>query len=90
MLVELVARFGLDNWRTVGQHMGHRDAKQCRERYLNHLDPSVKKGKLTLKEWKTLIEAHDRLGNKYALPASSFLLPCPKAKESLDVHIPAN
>ena len=63
-LVELVRSFGLDNWRAVGQQMRQRDAKQCRERYLNHLDPNVKKGKLTLREWKTLIEAHDKFGNK--------------------------
>lgn len=50
----------------VGQQMAQRDAKQCRERYMNHLDPTVRKGKLTLREWKTLIEAHDKFGNKYA------------------------
>jgi hypothetical protein len=46
--------------------MTDRDPKQCRERYMNHLDPSVKKDRLSLSEWKTLLEAHDKCGNKWS------------------------
>lgn len=65
-LLDLVRRFGLEGWRSISAHMFERDPKQCRERYMNHLDPSVKKDKLSLREWLTLLLAHDQYGNKYS------------------------
>lgn len=65
-LLELTRRFGLDDWRSISAHMVDRDPKQCRERYINHLDPNVKKDKLTVREWKILLCAHDVHGNKCA------------------------
>eukprot|EP01006_Ploeotia_vitrea_P008606 TRINITY_DN20661_c0_g1_i1.p1 TRINITY_DN20661_c0_g1~~TRINITY_DN20661_c0_g1_i1.p1 ORF type:complete len:572 (+),score=36.08 TRINITY_DN20661_c0_g1_i1:92-1717(+) len=46
-LLELVDQYGPKNWSLIAQHMPDRVGKQCRERYLNHLDPSVKKEKWT-------------------------------------------
>lgn len=40
---------------------------------MNHLDPTVKKGKLTLPEWKVLIEAHEKFGNKCVSPSAISL-----------------
>jgi len=40
--------------------------KQCRERWINHLDPSIVKGRLTEKEWKIVLDAHDELGNRWS------------------------
>jgi len=65
-LLELVRIHGADNWRGVSANMVGRDSKQCRERYINHLDPNVKKGRLSAEEWATLTRAHQDLGNKYA------------------------
>eukprot|EP00998_Keelungia_sp_KM082_P012760 NODE_914_length_1561_cov_68.595537_g903_i0.p1 GENE.NODE_914_length_1561_cov_68.595537_g903_i0~~NODE_914_length_1561_cov_68.595537_g903_i0.p1 ORF type:complete len:511 (+),score=48.25 NODE_914_length_1561_cov_68.595537_g903_i0:53-1534(+) len=45
-LLELVAQHG-KNWNTIANFMPDRVGKQCRERYTNHLDPSVKKGQWT-------------------------------------------
>ena len=76
-LVSLVNTYGFDNWRTISNLMSGRDSKQCRERYINHLDPNVKKGKLSDDEWAILYKAHDELGNKYAFsPNSRALLFC--------------
>lgn len=59
----------------VGEQGGHahgrRDPKQCRERWMNHLDPTVRKGKLGADEWALLDRLHEEYGNKYALEASA-------------------
>jgi len=65
-LLELVRIHGGDNWRNISACMDGRDSKQCRERFMNHLDPSVKKGRLTADEWLVLSKAHEELGNKCA------------------------
>ena len=41
-------------------------AKQCRERWLNHLDPSLKKGGWTAEEDAILAAAQARWGNAWA------------------------
>ena len=43
-----------------------RNGKQCRERWHNHLDPSIRKEPFTEKEDMILIDAHKRLGNRWA------------------------
>jgi hypothetical protein len=42
---------------------GKRTTKQCRERWSNHLDPTLKKTKWTSDEDMFLIDAQARLGN---------------------------
>uniref|UniRef100_A0A7S1IKL0 Uncharacterized protein n=1 Tax=Eutreptiella gymnastica TaxID=73025 RepID=A0A7S1IKL0_9EUGL len=46
-LCALVDQYGAKNWSLIAQYMPDRVGKQCRERYLNHLDPNVKKEKWT-------------------------------------------
>jgi len=81
-LLDCVKRFGLDAWRSISAHMGDRDPKQCRERYMNHLDPNVKKEKLSLLEWKALLVAHDEFGNKCAPTSSPIVLVVPMCSYS--------
>lgn len=38
--------------------------KQCRERWINHLDPNITKGKLTDEEWRIVLNCHRDLGNR--------------------------
>jgi hypothetical protein len=47
-------------------HMPGRVGKQCRERYLNHLDPSLKKTPWTDAEDALLMELHSKLNNAWA------------------------
>ncbi|CAN0214341.1 unnamed protein product, partial [Laminaria digitata] len=42
-MLSLVQIFG-QRWSTVSEHMPGRLAKQCRERYLNNLDPELRRG----------------------------------------------
>ena len=39
--------------------------KQCRERYMNHLRPSINKGPWTKKEEEVLMKAHKKFGNRW-------------------------
>lgn len=43
-----------------------RSGKQCRERWHNHLDPSINKSEWTEEEEKVIFEAHRQFGNKWA------------------------
>lgn len=60
------------NWGHVARGINGRTAKQCRERYHNHLDPSIKKGDWSEQEDKIIIEQQKALGNKWA-EISKFL-----------------
>jgi hypothetical protein len=42
-----------------------RIGKQCRERYFNHLDPTVKKGKWSVREDTVIFAAQIKMGNQW-------------------------
>ena len=42
-------------WVIIGNRMEERNGKQCRERWVNHLDPTIKKGAWS-KEEETLLD----------------------------------
>ena len=46
--------------------MCDRTGKQCRERWHNHLDPTVKKGEWTPEEDRIIIQMQAKLGNQWA------------------------
>ena len=45
--------------------MTGRIGKQCRERWTNHLDPSIKKGPWTEEEDEIMFNAQQRIGNRW-------------------------
>jgi hypothetical protein len=47
-----------------------RIGKQCRERWFNHLDPSIKKGEWTREEEVIIYEAQRHFGNRYEKSSS--------------------
>lgn len=47
-----------------GQQVRH--GKQCRERWLNHLDPGLRKGNWTVTEDLTILEKQLELGNRWS------------------------
>lgn len=65
-VVELVRKFGAKKWSLIAQHLPGRIGKQCRERWHNHLNPDVRKGPWTDEEERLIMDAHARLGNKWA------------------------
>ncbi|KAK9854500.1 hypothetical protein WJX84_012236 [Apatococcus fuscideae] len=65
-LVGLVAAHGEQSWSLIAQHFPGRIGKQCRERWHNQLRPDIKRDAWTAEEEESLIEAHRRLGNRWA------------------------
>lgn len=65
VLSELVGELGRC-WLKVAQRMQGRTSKQCRERWLNYLDPLVTRNAFTLEEDNRLRELHVLYGNKWA------------------------
>lgn len=65
-VIELVDKHGKKKWSQIARQLGGRLGKQCRERWYNHLDPSINKGEWTEEEDQTLLDAHDELGNSWA------------------------
>ncbi|KAG0435809.1 Transcription factor [Dictyocoela muelleri] len=71
-LKELVMIFGTKSWSKISKIIGSRNAKQCRERWLNHLDPCINKTPFSKDEEKKLSEMQKKYGNKWALIAKMF------------------
>lgn len=71
-IAELVTEFGTKKWSVIADHLNtskvgaHRTGKQCRTRWLNHLDPSITKDPWTAEEERVIYEAQQALGNKWA------------------------
>lgn len=65
-VVRLVKIHGTKKWSQIARQLKGRLGKQCRERWYNHLDPSINKGEWSESEDQTLIEAHEELGNRWA------------------------
>ena len=65
MLRKLVEGQGARNWSSVAEKLPGRIGKQCRERWHNHLDPSIKKEKWTMEEDKMILRLHFEMGNRW-------------------------
>ncbi|XP_077236846.1 transcription factor MYB119-like [Tasmannia lanceolata] len=66
LLVRLVTQYGDKKWSQIAQKLVGRIGKQCRERWHNHLRPDIKKDTWTEEEESMLVEAHKKIGNKWA------------------------
>ena len=67
-LENLVMEMGVEKvkWSVLANKLDGRQGKQCRERWFNHLDPSIKKGSWTEEEDRQVFEAEKRLGHKWS------------------------
>jgi hypothetical protein len=64
---------GNRKWSNIATKLPGRMGKQCRERWMNHLDPSINKSAWTEHETRTLMDAQKTLGNRWTVLAK--LLP---------------
>jgi Myb-like DNA-binding domain len=79
-LKELVSSNGAKNWIFLANSLNDkvhkglpiRQGKQCRERWFNHLSPSLKKGKWTTSEELMILEKHKEFGNKWSEIAAAL------------------
>ncbi|KAF8397319.1 hypothetical protein HHK36_016232 [Tetracentron sinense] len=66
LLVRLVKQYGVRKWAQISQKLVGRAGKQCRERWHNHLRPDIKKDTWSVEEERMLVEAHEKIGNRWA------------------------
>ena len=66
LLKALVHKLGPKKWSNIANYVPGRKGKQCRERWLNHLDPTLKKSAWTEEELNILIEAQSQQGNSWS------------------------
>eukprot|EP00299_Pterocystis_sp_00344_P010078 c4426_g1_i1.p1 GENE.c4426_g1_i1~~c4426_g1_i1.p1 ORF type:complete len:347 (+),score=45.57 c4426_g1_i1:29-1042(+) len=72
-LARAVDQAGTKNWPEVARLVANRSAKQCRERWKNHLDPSIRRGRWSKKEDKKIMSFVTNHGQKWSVLAK--LLP---------------
>ena len=65
-MMELVSKLGPKKWSLIASHLPGRIGKQCRERWHNHLNPDISKAPWTEEEDRTILDSHQRLGNRWA------------------------
>ena len=65
-LMELVKELKPKRWSLIASRLEGRNGKQCRERWHNHLNPDIRRGPFSKEEDQILIEAHSKLGNRWA------------------------
>ncbi|KAG5185311.1 Homeodomain-like protein, partial [Tribonema minus] len=57
---------GYKNWGQLAAHMPGRTSKQCRERWIHHLDPAINKSDYTAEEDAKILALQKDLGNKWS------------------------
>lgn len=67
-LIALIAQ-GVPNWGQIAKKMEGRTCKQCRERWINYLDPELKHYPWTVEEDSKLVSLQSQLGNHWAMIA---------------------
>lgn len=73
LLIELVNKYGPRHWSAIATHFARRTGKQARERWMNQLNPNLKKKNWAPEEDRVILRAHASLGNKWSAIAN--LLP---------------
>lgn len=68
-ILRMVVELGPNRWSHIAKELPGRIGKQCRERWFNHLNPEINKDPWTEEEERVLKDAHDRIGNKWAVIA---------------------
>jgi hypothetical protein len=64
-LLSLYEKYG-KNWAAISKEMPHRTGKQIRDRFLNSLDTTYKRGKFSEEEDKMILKYYKIYGNKWS------------------------
>ena len=71
-IVAFVSANGDKDWSKLAVTLNGRTGKQCRERFKNHLDPSLVRSGWTMEEDQMLIDLHGKFGNSWTKIATFF------------------
>jgi len=69
--MDLVNKYG-KAWSKISKILGTRNGKQIRDRFINVLDPEIRKGKFTEEEDRKLISLFKQNGPKWATIAKYY------------------
>ena len=72
LIIKWVKEDGERGWTKIAAKLKGRIGKQCRERWINCLNPNIIKTEWTEKKYSIIIEMLEKLGNKWS-KISSFL-----------------
>ncbi|CAJ2636997.1 unnamed protein product [Trifolium pratense] len=73
LLIKHIANHGEGRWNFLAMSSGlRRTGKSCRLRWLNYLNPNIKRGNLTLEEKLLIFELHSKWGNKWSKIAQNL------------------
>lgn len=72
LLRQLVAKHGQNSWSRIAEQMPHRNMRQCKERWINYLSPSVCSAPWTAEEDALLEQKYREFGRKWVRIALSF------------------
>ena len=61
------------NWAEVAEHIPGRTAKQCRERWCNHINPDIRKGDWSVVEDNIIVSLQKQWGNRWSAIAEVAL-----------------
>ena len=71
-LVQLVKKFGINDWERIIRHMPNRNARQCKERWTYYLDPKINNTMYSIEEDVRLLNKVKEYGKKWTTIASLF------------------
>jgi hypothetical protein len=72
LLGQIIEELGTDDWQLIAKQLPGRNARQCRDRWLNYLSPDVGNGPWTPEEEKILVEKYKEFGAAWKHIASLF------------------
>jgi hypothetical protein len=72
LLGQVVEDLGTDDWQLIARQLPGRNARQCRDRWLNYLSPDVGNGPWTPAEEEMLVEKYREFGAAWKHIASFF------------------
>lgn len=70
-IIDLVNKYG-KAWSKISKILGTRNGKQIRDRFINVLDPEIRKGKFTEEEDRKLVSLFKQYGPKWATIAKYY------------------
>jgi Myb-like DNA-binding protein FlbD len=66
LLLEIIKEHSPKNWSFIAKKIGTRMGKQCRERWHNHLNPSITKKPFAPEEDALIVRLHEKFGNRWS------------------------
>jgi hypothetical protein len=71
-LIQLINQYGILNWNIIADKMISKNARQCKERWDNYMNPNINNGEWTFEEDEFLLKKHEEFGSKWVKIAKHF------------------